>query len=735
MRRIIILGLTLAMSAFAFNNCAYPDWEPQPSTGTEGGDEPVTPVDPSKAFSVVANVIQTKSEADAEGTIVWSEGDQINVFHAVSGETTLLSDGAATLDAASENTFKGSLSKGLKEKWSYDWFMFYPYTKDLALVDNAAAVTIGSAAAGVQTQTGYDNKAHVSGKGMPLYGTVMGVEEGKVPAADLNHIASVLELDIISCMPQAVNISEVKITAGEDIVGSYTVDFVTGTVTPVEGATSKTAVLKVNEPGALENGQTAKFYFVVKPFTAAAGDVFKISVNGSEKEITLKDALVFAPGKTTALEYTYYDISLVSDSLVGMYKIHYFWVYGGTGPEWNCGGWVDLHNKTWWFDLTSGHGIAAERDNYLEFTLTDLLDGGVRTTGKCYNWAGKDGKNWSAYFHNSKINGGEPTDGRHFYRQIPLGESTWVRDYTKTPNTITFTDSEGRQTVVEMLEPKYTFVPGYSDSQAEANTRVFPRNTGSGDHDDLTFHAKLSSTDNWDVAGQEIDKVYYRPRDFFIDVDRVESIPAEAKTVEAQYDPSIPVNPYPETLAGTYKYATDYTVGGKDGSITVKGLTDQYATWEPAASKVNKIKNDKYTFVVTGTDANGNETGTVTFDDGGDGTWEYQLYDNMANNKEYNGIELYGFIAHDNTTTYVYDRNKATITFTTREKEYVVDYLLPGQYTYSTKDVTVPTSATFAMHYDMKYTEARVANYSNTGNGFARHYVWARDWVLCVTKQ
>ena len=147
------------------------------------------------------------------------------------------------------------------------------------------------------------------------------------------------------------------------------------------------------------------------------------------------------------------------------------------------------------------------------------------------------------------------------------------------------------------------------------------------------------------------------------------------------------------------------------------------------------MKNDLYTFTPTGTDANGNETGTVTFDDGGDGTWDFSVYDNTNNNKMYDATELYCFIAQDNTSTYVYDATAGTITFTTRGEELVVDYLLPGSYTYSTKAVTVPTSATFGMHYDMGYTEARIPGYTNTSNGCARHYVWARDWVLCLVKQ
>ena len=307
---------------------------------------------------------------------------------------------------------------------------------------------------------------------------------------------------------------------------------------------------------------------------------------------------------------------------------------------------------------------------------------------------------------------------------------------------MTFTDAEGKKTVVELYDEAYTFVPGYNDKNAANNTRTFPR-TGvkspiSGVNEDctLSFHAKLTGgVDNWDKSYTEIDKLFYRPRDLVIDVKKVDEIPAESKTTEAKWVPEFPEEEKPATLAGTYKYSTDFTVGGKDGSITVKGLTDQYATWEPAASKVKLMKNDCYTFTPTGTDANGNETGTVTFDDGGDGTWDFSVYDNTNNNKMYDATELYCFIAQDNTSTYVYDAAAGTITFTTRGKEYVVDYLLPGAYTYSTKAVTVPSTATFAMHYDMGYTEERIPGYSNTSNGCARHYVWARDWVLCLVQQ
>ena len=744
MRRIFILCISLAMSALAFNNCAYPEWEPEPSTGTEGGFGSTTPVLPAVTdFSIVASVVQTKSELSETGELVWNDGDLVNVFHNVAGEADLVSDGVVYYDSKDEqeNVFKGLLGKKLKESFVYDWYVFYPYTADLSIVDNAAPITIGSPAAGSQTQNGYDNPSHISGKYMPMYGTATGVDADETPVTELAHLASVIKINLANCMTSPTKISEVKITASEEIVGSFVYDFVKGTLTPVEGMASKTAVLNVDKATELVEGDKVTFYFIVKPFVAKAADGLKITVDGLEKTMTFNEDLTFAAGTVTSIDYTYYDVNTIEDSLLGKFKIKKFWVYGGTGPEYGGAGWIDLHNKPWWFDQGTEHDITAELDNYIEFTLEDLLDTGDKRTGKCINYAGVNGKNWSCFFHNSKINGGEPSDARNFYRQIPIGESTWVRDLTVTPNTVTFTDAWGNVTVVEVYDSPYTFEPVARDSNFEGNKRTFPRS----EEDDMTFHAKLTGKDNWadDVKYTEADKIFYNPRDFFIDVERVDEIPAAAKTYEKPYDPT---DQYPETLAGTFKYNSDVTYGGKSGGgITGKGLIKQYGGWSDKLNGVmfkdliNTIKNDVYIFTPTGTDDKQNELGTVTFNPGDDGTWDYQLWDNQVSPfGVYDATELYGFIAHDNSTTYVWDRAARTITFTTRGKEYVVKYLIPGKHQYhgltSPEATAVVPAGGFGMHYDMGYTEARVPNYGSTSNGFSRHYVWARDWVLCLEK-
>ena len=474
----------------------------------------------------------------------------------------------------------------------------------------------------------------------------------------------------------------------------------------------------------------------VLSFDVAAneGEAREAAVEIVSGDITLGFTVAQAGGYVPAPE----------ESLVGAYKIQKFWVYGGTGPAYGGAGWVDLHNKTWWFDEATGHGIKAELDNYLEFTLTEFNADGTQSTGKCVNWAGANGKNWDTWFYNNKKDDGTgrnpdaPKDGSNFYRQIPIGESTWVRDYTVTPNTVTFTDADGRTTVLELLEPGYEFTTDkYGDSNAAANKRVFPRTEG----DDLTFHAKLTGwKEVWPARYNELDKIFDCPRDFFIDVDKVDEVPAESKTSEEKWVPELPEPEEPEvisTLAGTYKFRDGKTVGGKDGSITAKGLIEQYGGWDPVKASINSMKDDKFTFTATGTDANGNETGTVTFDKGADGaTWNYKLLDNSKTpNPEYDGTELYCIFSIEGTTTYVYDATAGTVTLSTDGREYVVDFLVPGTYKYSGLDVTVPTAAAFGFHLDLGYTEARVAGYSTTSNGFARHYVWARHHVFCFDKE
>ena len=725
MRRIIILGLTLAMSAFALNNCAYPDWEPEaPSENTGGDGGTTTPVDPDKAFSVTASIAETKTAATEAGNISWAAEDQINVFHAVSGETTFVSDNAATIDDASKNLFKGTLTSGLKKGYTYDWYMFYPYTEDLKIVGNAAAVTIGCGATAVQTQEGNDSRAHVAGEAMPLYGTAMGVADNKVPATELQHLASIIEINVTNQVTPVLEVSEIKVTAPEAIVGSFIVDFVEGTITADESASSKTATLKVNGATGLQKGESAKFYLVIKPCSITPADGIKVSVNGVEKDIELTESLVFAPGAVTSVDFNYYNLDF-TETLVGAYKIKNLWVYGGTGPEYNSTAYIPMQDKPWCFDEEGGHGITAEMDNYLEITLVDVLDGGNKTTGKCVNWAGADGKNWSCWYNQTQVPWNK-ADLVYLYRQVPIGESTWVRDYTVTPNTVTFTDSEGNQNVVELLAPQ----------KIEPNDGSSRSLTLENDAFHVSF-AKHGFKDNWTHAYDDLGRIYYKPRNYFIEILRVDEIPAEAKTSEPVFVPTLPPDPsvVPESIAGTYKYSAAYCNGGIDPAF-VGFVEKNWAFNNSEAGNVYKMQDDIYVFTATGKDGNGNETGTIDFQPGADGEYWDMIYPAAKHKKEGLGdLDLspfYGKIPQGKST-YVYNKSNTTVTITNGEYTATAKYLMPGEHTINGKGHTVIASC--ALDFDLNYTTPNVPGYSQDWSDFERFYVAPWNYVLHLQKQ
>ena len=95
--------------------------------------------------------------------------------------------------------------------------------------------------------------------------------------------------------------------------------------------------------------------------------------------------------RTYTLEMTEF-----SETLIGTYTISNLWLYGGTGAAYDCTKLYKPTDKAWCWN-SEGRGPAAEMDNYLVFTLGEILADG-NTTGTCMNWAGEDAMNWDCIF-------------------------------------------------------------------------------------------------------------------------------------------------------------------------------------------------------------------------------------------------------------------------------------------------------------------------------------------------
>lgn len=707
MRKILLWGLMVAMSSVLFTNCTNEDWVPQQPSENIGGDGgSTTPgTDKDVPFEVAATLPATKTIVSGD-ELKWATGDRMNVFHTVSSTTAFVNDDAVELEDAEKGLFKGTLAKGLKKGYTYDWYAFYPYTEGLTLVDNAAEVTIGAAVGDVQTQAGYNSNAHLAGNAMPLYGFATGVEANDTPALAMNHLTTVIEVIITNGVTPPLTINEVSVTVGEEIVGSFNFDLASGEFSAANA--SKTATLDVTEATEIASGETASFYIAAKPFTAIPADEIKVAVNGYEKIVKLEAVTEFKAGEKAVIEATYDKVDF-DETLAGAYKIGGLWVYGGTGPEYGGGGFVDMHNKSWLFDTEGGHGIEAEMDNYLEFRLVDVLDGGNKTTGTCVNWAGADGKNWSCWYLQSAVPWNQ-ADISHFYRQIPIGESTWVRDYTVEPNTVTFTDAAGKETILQFLAPQ------------EANGHTFENNT---------FHVALNGTDNWNAIYNDIDKVYYKPRNYYIEVVKVDGVPEESKTSEGVFVPTLPPDPsvVPESIAGTYKYANALCFGGIDPAFV--GLIEK--SWAFSGSIYN-LEDDIYVFTATGSDADGNETGEIDYQGGADGYWDYIMPASYHKKEGFGDLDLspfYGKIPQGKSQ-YIYNKTDCTVTVISGDKSEVARLLVPGSHDFQGK--THEVIATFALDFDLGYTGPNVPDYAQDWSDFERFYVAPQNYVLHLSK-
>ncbi|MBR2032503.1 MAG: BACON domain-containing protein [Alistipes sp.] len=284
-------------------------------------------VEPQGDFALYASVSRTAN--DSKNT-VWVADDQINVFHAEAGTENYLNDTPYLNNAgtpfvckdATEGYFLGTLNGGqLDATKSYDWYAFYPYKSYIATPanDSKGYAYIGGRSDGSQTQNGNDSMAHIAGENYPMAGYAKGVVANEQPKVVFSHIASLIEFEVVNGLQEAIKVSEINFTAGEDIVGSYYINFADYDdmkFTPSgDNYISNTAKLTVVGGEGIEAGKSAKFYMAVKPFTAAEGSELKVSVaaksvandgNGThEKTITLGAAHSFDAGKLKNVKVNY----------------------------------------------------------------------------------------------------------------------------------------------------------------------------------------------------------------------------------------------------------------------------------------------------------------------------------------------------------------------------------------------------------------------------------------------
>lgn len=262
----------------------------------------------SAPFEIIAKYADSKTANDGMSTD-WAANDGINLFHREHGATGDFSSNDQ-FTISSENLaagkFSGSLTEALEDGKSYDWYALYPYNAGYTTpANNTYSGSIGSTQ---RTQVGYNSTSHLNGTTMPLVGMAEDVANDETPSLTMSHIASLVKIIVTNNTANPLTITSVSITAPENIVGSFKLDFSNpDNVGITDGAYAKsaTADLKVTGGTALANGESATFYIPIKPIDLEIGDELTVKVNTFSKVLTMTKAVSFSSGEIKTINFNY----------------------------------------------------------------------------------------------------------------------------------------------------------------------------------------------------------------------------------------------------------------------------------------------------------------------------------------------------------------------------------------------------------------------------------------------
>lgn len=292
-------SVLLMLSASAFTSCLIDEEYSLVSTGQEDYLVP---------FEVYADAGATKTVNSGMST-EWVAGDCISVFHSEIGSPELIEDSAFRIseEYLDQGYFTGALSSPLSAD-AYDWYFLYPYDergnrRHKNHPEHDIRVVIGSEDGGPQIQKGNDDMGHIAGEDYPLYGKSLSVPSDQTPSAQMNHMASLVAVNVMNNTGFPINVTSVAFEADEPLVGTFGINMLEGSFSDLgdKANVSDIAELFVEEALPLSDEESSKYYMGVRPFTAEAGSKLRLFVNGASKTIRLKEDVDFTAGKIKTL--------------------------------------------------------------------------------------------------------------------------------------------------------------------------------------------------------------------------------------------------------------------------------------------------------------------------------------------------------------------------------------------------------------------------------------------------
>lgn len=255
-------------------------------------------------FEIIAGTIETKTANDGMSTN-WVAGDQINLFHAVSGESTYINDGAfsASADGASVS-FTGTLAS-VPSSGKYNWYAVYPYDSGFDTPAGTAEIIIPDA----MTQTGNNSTAHLAGLNCPVAGSQKSVDFDATPVIELKHLTAIVKVHVTNKTASPITVSGVSFTAPININGNFKLDLTVDPPALSGVGISNTTNLTVSGAEAIAADGSADYYLSIKYFAISAGQEITLSVStdvGNQfLTAIMPSAYTFAAGKIATLNFNF----------------------------------------------------------------------------------------------------------------------------------------------------------------------------------------------------------------------------------------------------------------------------------------------------------------------------------------------------------------------------------------------------------------------------------------------
>ena len=268
---------------------------------------------------------------------------------------------------------------------------------------------------------------------------------------------------------------------------------------------------QVGEAIATRNGDVATINFTYNTSASENFSAIKISAleisYGAQSSVNINETLNFenatnsavitiTPANGDPLDWVI-TLNPFTETILGTWDITGLYVYGGTGPAYGGASVAKMSDKSWCWSTVDGP--AKEHDNTLTFTMTGITKEG-NTFGTVINNAGADGK-YANFIYVLKT---PNIDLNHFYRTIPKGEGTWLRNYATGMVTFTFPDGTTRTGAFDS--------PGTYDL-GDGKTRTLTNSA---------FTFTLNGTDDWANIYSDYDRFVSRPRKYWVDIKKHE---------------------------------------------------------------------------------------------------------------------------------------------------------------------------------------------------------------------